>query len=406
MVAGIFISSIFIDVVTYIIFKITQGFTILLISLGLIRKRKPIDPQQFKVSVVIPAYNEERYIERAIDSAFNQTVQPERVIVIDDCSTDNTPQICNNLKQKCPNLHIIRQPQNKGKAFNISYVLNSQQLSEITLVLDADTYLSKDYLQEILKPFANKRVAISSGMSLPFKPKNLMGKIICRGAAFQYLFFCFRKEAQAFRNSIPVISGDSSAYRTSFLKGLGGFPQGTVTEDMDITWIALEKGHRVCFQKKAHARSNDPSTLIGHWKQITRWYSGSIQCIFRHGRNLLKAKPLLITTIIPVYFDTMIYAPMFLIFLILIPFYPLLSLIFFTADLTFTIIAILYLNWRWIIRLPEIYFIKFIWSLAWLTALLKTTMEFIFGKTYWGGAWTRDDFYVEGQQNQNANQTL
>ena len=98
----------------------------------------------------------------------------------------------------------------------------------------------------------------------------------------------------------------------------------------------------------------------------------------------------------------MIYAPMFLIALILIPIYPLFSLIFFTADFLFTIIAILYLNWRWIIRLPEIYIIKFIWSIAWIIAFLKTTGEFILGKTHWGGTWTRDDFYIDIQSSQNS----
>ena len=191
MVAGIFISSIFIDVVTYIILKITQGLTILLISLGLIRKRKPINLQQFKVSVVIPAYNEERYIERAVKSAFEQTLQPERVIVIDDCSKDRTYEICEKIQQQHPNLNIIKQEKNMGKAYNLTHVLSNCLLSEITIVLDADTYLSKDYIKEIVKPFSNKRVVISTGISLPFKPKNFIGKLICRGAAFQYLFFCF-----------------------------------------------------------------------------------------------------------------------------------------------------------------------------------------------------------------------
>lgn len=394
MVAGIFLSSIFIDVVTYVFLKIKNGFHVLFSFFGFFQKENLFYTLQFNpVSIIIPAYNEEMYIKRAVDSAFNQTIQPEKVIVIDDCSKDATPKICRQLQKKYKNLILILQKQNKGKAFNISHVLKNYELSEITIVLDADTYLTENYIEEITKPFSNQRVVISTGMSLPVEPKNFFGKIIYDGAVFQYLFFCFRKEAHSFRNAIAVISGDSSAYRTSFLKELGGFPQGTQTEDMDITWVALEKKYKVVFQKKALARSNDPSTLKGHWKQITRWYSGAIQCFFRHKTKLFSAKPLLFTTIIPIYFDSMIYAPVFLAMPIIAFFYPIIALIFYLADLIFTFIAIVYLDIRWIFKLPQIYIVKFIWSAAWIFALTKTTFQFIFGKTYWGGSWSRDGFY-------------
>ena len=390
MAAGIFISSLFIDIFTFIFMKITAGIESLIL-IGVPKKKKI---SKFKVSIIIPAYNEERFIERAIRSGFNQTIKPEKVIVIDDCSTDKTPEICRELQKEFKNLVIVRQEKNKGKAFNISYVLEKIKLSEITLVLDADTWISENYIEEITKPFDDSKVVISTGMSLPFEPDNFFGKIIYRGATFQYKFFCFRKEAHSFRNAIAVISGDSSAYRTSFLKELGGFPQGTQTEDMDITWIALEKKYKVKFQKKAFAKSNDPSTFKGHWKQITRWYSGSFQCFFKHGKNLFKAKSLLFTSLIPIYFDTIVYTPVFIAAIPLWFFYPMFTYYFFLFDFIFTLAAIIYLDIKWLIYLPQIYIIKFIWAAAWLTAFAKTSFQYvILGKTYWGGAWSRDGFY-------------
>jgi len=401
MVAGILFSSLFIDVVTFVFVMIIRGFDFLLVFIGIFpRANKNVEHDSYKVSIIIPAYNEERFIERAIDSVFNQSLQPEKVIVVDDCSTDKTPEICTQLKKKYKNLEIIRQKQNNGKASNISYVLKECSLSEITIVLDADTYLTEGFIKEIVKPFWNKRVVISTGISLPVKPSNFIGKVIYRGAIFQYLFFCFRKEAHSFRNAIAVISGDSSAYRTSFLKELGGFPQGTVTEDVDITWLALEKGYKISFQKKSLAKSNDPSTLRGHWKQIVRWYSGTIQCVYKHRMKLFKAKSLFFTTLIPIYFDTLVYTPMFLLAFPSIYFFPEFAIVFFIADFVFTLVAILYLDFRWIIRLPEIYFIKFVWAAAWLVAFSKTTLQFIFGKRYWGGAWSRDGFYT-GKPSEN-----
>jgi len=391
MAIGIFVSSLFIDIITLVLVKLGKAFGFVI---GLPAKNEKVDYDKYKVSIIIPAYNEENFIERAIESGFNQTIKPKKIIVIDDCSTDKTPEILMSLKKKHKNLEVIRQKQNKGKAFNISHVLENCRLSEITLVLDADTWISENYIEEIVKPFVNSKVVISTGMSLPFEPSNFFGKIIYRGATFQYKFFCFRKEAHSFRNAIAVISGDSSAYRTSFLKELGGFPQGTQTEDMDITWIALEKKYKVVFQKKALARSNDPSTFKGHWKQITRWYSGSFQCFFRHGRKLFKTKPLLYTTLIPIYFDTIVYTPLFIAAIPLWFFYPMFTYYFFLFDFIFTLAAIIYLDLRWIFRLPEIYVIKFIWAAAWLTAFFKTSFEYwILRKKYWGGTWSREGFY-------------
>jgi len=397
MVSGVLFSSLFIDVITLIIVGIKRNLG----KIFLIRRKKIIKKiKPPKISVIIPAFNEERYVMRAINSLFNQTLLPERVIVVDDCSTDKTLEICKKAKKKYKNLTIVIKKQNKGKAHSIKYVIEKFKLSEITIVLDGDTFLSKDYLKEIIKPFINKRVVISTGVSLPLKARNLSGRIIYHGAVFQYLFFCFRKKAHSLRNSIAVITGDSSAYRTSFLKEIGGFPQGTVTEDIDITWIALERGYRVSFQEKAQARCNDPSNFKGHASQVIRWYSGSIQCLFRHGRNLFKAKPLLFTTIIPIMFDSFVYAPAFLIAAFLFPVFPIFSILFFTADFIFTLCAILFLNWRWVRRLPEIYIIKFLWAIIWIAALFKTTFEYLVGKRYWGGTWKKEEFHARKSNSQ------
>lgn len=355
--------------------------------------KKYEDKAEFEVSVIIPAYNEESNIKKVIESAFNQTIPPKKVIVIDDNSTDKTYEVCEGLQEKYKGLIVFKQKKNKGKAYNITYALNNYSLSEITLVLDADTFMSNTYIQEIIKPFVNNRVVMTTGVTTLVKPNNFSGKIIFYGSDFQYRFFCFRKQAQSYRNALSVLCGDSAAYRTSFLKKMGGFPQGTETEDMDLTWIALEKKYRVVFQKKAYAKSIDASTFKGHWNQINRWYRGYFQNFYRHGKDLLKAKPLLFTTIIPSYFDSFLYAITFLLAPIFLFIYPTFAIWFYIADLTFTLAAIIYLDAREIRHLPQIYIIKFLWSVIWFNAALKTIKDILKGKTYWGGGWDRSSFH-------------
>jgi cellulose synthase/poly-beta-1,6-N-acetylglucosamine synthase-like glycosyltransferase len=390
IVIGYLLSSIIIDLITLIIAWFVKFLRIIFNITP--KKLLPLDSDA-GVSIIIPAYNEEENIEKVIESSFNQTKPPKKVVVINDNSTDGTLEICKKLKSKYKNLTIINQKKNKGKAYNVTYALRKIQLSEFTIVQDADTFLSPTYIEEIIKPFKNRRVMIVTGLSLPIKQKNFFGEIIFNGSIFAYKFFSFRKEAQALRNSISVITGDSAAYRSSFLKSVGGLPQGTQTEDMDIAWIALEKGYRVSYQKKALANSKDASTLKGHWNQITRWYAGGFQNLVKHNKKLLKAKPLLFTTILPIFLDSTIYAISFLSAILALFFYRPFFIGFFISDLLFTLLAIIFIDFKRIVNLVEIYIIKIIWSCAWLYAGFKTFIEYIFGKRYWGGTWNRDSFY-------------
>ncbi|MCD6393437.1 MAG: glycosyltransferase family 2 protein, partial [Planctomycetes bacterium] len=64
------------------------------------------DKQSYTISVVIPAFNAEEYIGRAIDSVLAQTRQPDEIIVVDDGSTDNTAEV---IKPYSPKVHYIHQ---------------------------------------------------------------------------------------------------------------------------------------------------------------------------------------------------------------------------------------------------------------------------------------------------------
>jgi len=392
---GLLFSSMFIDILTLIIvipYKLIKG---------IFSPPKKINPEIRKkysnVAIIIPAYNEEQNIARSVSTAFNQTVPPKKVIIIDDCSTDNTYEICKQLKKQYHNLILLRKRKNSGKASIVRYALMKHVNEEITIILDSDTFLAKNFIEEITKPFFNERVVMSTGISLPAKQDNFFGKIIVHGSVFQYKFFVFRKKAQGYRNAISVVCGDSSAYRTSFLKGVGGLPKGTVTEDMDITWIALEQGYRVAFQGRARAVGKDASTFKGHWKQVTRWYSGGYQCLFKHGRDLTKSKPLLFTTLIPVYIDSILYSTTFLLAPLIFFIYPALTIGFYTVDFLFTVLAIVLIDIKSLIYLPQIYFLKFMWSSAWVYASIKTTFEYLRGKRSWTGRWVRDGYYVKNK---------
>ena len=99
----------------------------------------------FDVSVIIPAYNEEKFIERAINSVLNQTVRPKEIIVVDDGSTDNTSQI---VKQYSNDVVKYLYKSNGGLASARNYGISNANQEYIAL-LDSDDEWNSDFLEKM-----------------------------------------------------------------------------------------------------------------------------------------------------------------------------------------------------------------------------------------------------------------
>ena len=70
-----------------------------------------------KVSVIIPVYNVENYLERAVDSVLNQTLSDIEIILVDDGSPDQSPKICDNYARMYPDRIKVIHKQNEGLGF-------------------------------------------------------------------------------------------------------------------------------------------------------------------------------------------------------------------------------------------------------------------------------------------------
>jgi len=88
-----------------------------------------------KVSVIMPVYNSERFIAMAIDSILSQTYTNFEFIIIDDCSTDNTPKILENYKD--PRIRIVKNVKNLGLAESLNFGISLSN-GEFIARMDAD----------------------------------------------------------------------------------------------------------------------------------------------------------------------------------------------------------------------------------------------------------------------------
>jgi glycosyltransferase involved in cell wall biosynthesis len=102
-----------------------------------------------KIAICIPTYNQGSYLEKAIRSAYNQSIKPFEIIVSNDCSTDNTAAVLNHLSQEISILKVIHQPANIGIVANVNACLKAA-VSDFIIRLDSDDILLPDYTEKMI----------------------------------------------------------------------------------------------------------------------------------------------------------------------------------------------------------------------------------------------------------------
>ena len=100
-----------------------------------------------KVSVIVPIYNVEKYLERCLESLVNQSLQEIEILLIDDGSTDNSPLICDKYAKQDQRIKVVhKQNQGLGMARNTGLELAS---GEYVVFIDSDDFIEKNAYQEM-----------------------------------------------------------------------------------------------------------------------------------------------------------------------------------------------------------------------------------------------------------------
>ncbi|KAF2510808.1 glycosyltransferase family 2 protein [Flavobacterium zhairuonense] len=107
------------------------------------------------ISIIIPCYNDYRYVEQAINSALNQTHLNKEVIVVDDGSNLDTKEVLKRLEPKITKL-ITQENQGQSKARNIGIEASE---GKYILVLDSDDFFDLSFCQKAMEIFLNSEDA-------------------------------------------------------------------------------------------------------------------------------------------------------------------------------------------------------------------------------------------------------
>lgn len=157
-----------------------------------------------KVYCVIPTYNEEAFIGQTLNSLVQQTVVPDKIVVVNDNSTDRTADIIADFEHKYPNIfQVFNESEKKHlpgskviRAFNKGFETLDDSF-DIIVKLDADLILPNNYFERIIETFStNNRIGMVGGFAYIEKNnewilESLTDKDHIRGAFKAYRKECF-----------------------------------------------------------------------------------------------------------------------------------------------------------------------------------------------------------------------
>ena len=227
------------------------------------------------VSVVIPAYNEEKNIQECVDSVFNSNYPKEKmeVIVVDDGSKDNTLKILKKYK----NIHVLRQNHlGKVEALNLG-VRNSTH--QFVFTVDADTTLDENCIKELMMPFADEIVGATTGNNTVKNKKSLVSYF--QNIEYHFINLIANSFSTVFNNGI-WFSGSLACYRKATLKKIGHFKKDTLAEDQDIALEMRKAGYKTINSPRAFGHTVVPATFKELYRQRARWWIGTLQSIVKN----------------------------------------------------------------------------------------------------------------------------
>lgn len=130
-----------------------------------------------KVSIIIPVYNNEKYVEKCIQSIMQQTYRALDIIVVDDGSTDRSGEILDLLSYKDDRIRIFHQ-KNIGVAAARNKGIDEATGEYITFV-DGDDYIGNDYIEKLVKRAEEKHAdMVICGLKYISEQGNLLREII------------------------------------------------------------------------------------------------------------------------------------------------------------------------------------------------------------------------------------
>lgn len=292
----------------YLYSIIAAAFLLSRYLFGILYKPMPIDVNYAPgVTIIIPCFNEEEWIERTILSCINQDypIDNLEVIVVDDCSNDNsvdkikdTINKLNNEAERfdAPNrVKYFVQERNLGKRDALCRgVLNAKH--DLVVFVDSDSFLDPFAIRNLVQPFKDPKMGGVSGRTdVANTYTNTLTKM---QSVRYYIAFRIMKAAEAYFDAVTCLSGPLACYKKQIImdnmnewlnqRFLG--QKATFGDDRAMTNFVLN-GHRTSYQDTAICSTIVPNKYKVFLKQQMRWKRSWLRESIIAGKFMWKKEP-------------------------------------------------------------------------------------------------------------------
>jgi biofilm PGA synthesis N-glycosyltransferase PgaC len=223
------------------------------------------------VTVLVPAYNEERVVGTCVRAALAVDYPNLEVLVLDDGSQDATYSAAVAAGDGDARLEVVPDAVNRGKAERLNLGLRRAR-HELVVVTDADTHLHPEALKLLVSRMSrSRRIVAVAGAPHVTNRRNLLTAVqILEAASIIGLV----RRTQAVTGRVGTVAGVLALFRRDAVLEVGGFDGRMATEDIDLSWRLLLAGWNTTYEPGALVGMEVPSTIPALWAQRCRWARG------------------------------------------------------------------------------------------------------------------------------------
>ena len=244
-----------------------------------LKEKKKIDLAHFdypKVTVLIPAHNEEKVIAHTISAMLALDYPQLDILVINDGSSDRTPEIVERAAASDRRLRLFNVAPGeggRGKSRALNLGLRATD-AEYVAVYDADNTPDPSALKYLMANLLTDPAlgAVLGKFRTVNKDRNLLTRFInIETLSFQSILQAGRWKL--FR--ISTLPGTNFVVRRSLLDTLGGWDEDAITEDSELSIRIYMEGHRIKYVPYSVTYEQEPETWRVWIRQRTRWVQGN-----------------------------------------------------------------------------------------------------------------------------------
>jgi len=229
------------------------------------------------VSILVPCHNEAENIADTVASLLAIDYPEFEILLIDDGSTDATPQLLDRYAKMDHRIRVIHLAANQGKAVGLNTAAMMAR-HDFFLCIDGDSIVDPHCLRWMMRHLTDSpRVGAVTGNPRIRTRSTLLGRI--QVGEFSSIIGLI-KRAQRTYGKVFTVSGVMVCFRRAALHDAGYWNPDALTEDIDISWRLQMRHWDVRFEPNALCWILMPETLRGLWRQRLRWAMGGTQVLF------------------------------------------------------------------------------------------------------------------------------